>query len=216
MSERDSEGFESDDSAIIDVVVPIGKSIGREVESEDVHEILKNHDIELNTEELQYLQEEQQNTLADDLSSDEDEVRENVPCSLIMEMREVQLFVGIYHPDTMLENRAVDIFHDNAMMHLRKILQRRHRQLTLSKFLVKKARKANAEEEESTASMRQRREETQKLELPSLLMQGTPIKKACNYIKYKIMIIIMCCSFVYTLYVIFCVVLYIYVIFVYT
>ena len=35
--------------------------------------------IELNTEELQHLQEEQQKTLADGLSSDEDEVSDSVP-----------------------------------------------------------------------------------------------------------------------------------------
>ena len=56
------------------------------VESEEVHELLKSHEIELNTEELQHLQEEQQKTLADDLSSDEDEVRESVPSSLIKDM----------------------------------------------------------------------------------------------------------------------------------
>ena len=32
--------------------------MGLKVEREDVHELLKNHEIELNTEELQHLQEE--------------------------------------------------------------------------------------------------------------------------------------------------------------
>ena len=36
--------------------------MGLTMESEDVHELLKNHTIELNTEELQHLQEEQQKT----------------------------------------------------------------------------------------------------------------------------------------------------------
>ena len=36
--------------------------MGLEVESEDVHELSKSHKIELNTEELQQLQEEQQKT----------------------------------------------------------------------------------------------------------------------------------------------------------
>ena len=54
-----------------------------EVESEDVHELLKSHEIELNTEVLKHLQNEQQKTLADDLSSYEDEVWESVPSSLI-------------------------------------------------------------------------------------------------------------------------------------
>ena len=67
----------------------------------------------------------------------------------------MQLFLEKYHPETMFANRAVHIFNDNAMMHFRNILQRRQKQPTLDKFLVKRARKATAEEEESTASKRQ-------------------------------------------------------------
>ena len=134
------------------------------------------HEIELNTEEQQHLQEEQQKTLPDDQLSDEDEVRESVQSSLIKEMCakwvEVQLFVERYHPDTMLANRAVYIFNDNAMKHFSKTLQHRQKQLTLDKFLVKKARKTTTEEEESRASKRQRREKTLKGELPCLFMEG--------------------------------------------
>ena len=53
------------------------------MESEDVHDLLKSHEYELSTKELQHLQEEQQKTLANDLSSDEDEVRESAPRSLV-------------------------------------------------------------------------------------------------------------------------------------
>ena len=48
--ERCFDGFESDDSALIDEVVSVGKSMGPEVESEDVHELLKCHEIELCTQ----------------------------------------------------------------------------------------------------------------------------------------------------------------------
>ena len=64
----------------------LGKNIRLDVESEDVNELLKSHEIELNTEELQHVQEEQQKSLADDLSSEEDEVRESVSSSLPKEM----------------------------------------------------------------------------------------------------------------------------------
>ena len=60
----------------------------------------------------------------------------------------MQQFEEKYHLDTMLSNRAVHVFNDDAMMHFGKILQRRQKQLTLDKFLVKKARKATTEEEE--------------------------------------------------------------------
>ena len=60
------------------------------------------------------------------------------------EIGEVQLLVEKYHPVTMLANRAVYIFNDNAMMRLMKILQRRQKQFSSDKFLVKRARKATA------------------------------------------------------------------------
>ena len=47
---------------------------------------------------------------------------------------EVMSFVEKYHLDTMLANRAVHIFNDNA---IRKILQHRQKQLTL-KMKMKK------------------------------------------------------------------------------
>ena len=77
---------------------------------------------------------------------------------------------------TMLANRAVYFFNDNAMMHYGKILQRRQKQLTLGKFLIKKARKATADEEKSTARKRHRNEITPKGKLPSLFMVGTPLR----------------------------------------
>ena len=86
VAERDFEGFETDNSAFIDDVVSMGRCMCLEVECEDDQVRLKSHEIELNTEELQHLQEEQHITLADDLSSDEDEVRESVPSFLIKEM----------------------------------------------------------------------------------------------------------------------------------
>ena len=64
------------------------------------------------------------------------------------------------------------IFNDNAMMHYTKILQIRQKQLTLDKFLVKKAWTATAEEEESKGSTRHGREKMSKGELPSLSIEG--------------------------------------------
>ena len=84
--ERDFDRFVSDGSTRIDEVVSMVKSIGLDVESEDVHELLKSQVIELKMEELQ---EEQQKTLADDLSSDEDEVKESVLSSLNKEVCEM-------------------------------------------------------------------------------------------------------------------------------
>ena len=56
------------------------------LKSEDVHVLLKSHEIEFIAEELYHLQEEKRQTLADDLSSDEDEETESIRSSLIEEM----------------------------------------------------------------------------------------------------------------------------------
>ena len=85
---------------------------------------MKSCETELNTEELQHLQEERLKTLADVLKSDEDEVRESVPSSLtkeICEMGRSAVICEKYHPDAMLSNRAVHILNDNSMMHFRKM-----------------------------------------------------------------------------------------------
>ena len=139
---------------------------------------MKIHKIELNTKQLQHLLEEQQKLLADDMSSDEDEVMESILSSLIKEM-------CAKWGDTMLTNRAVYIINDNAMMHIRKVLQHGQKQLTLDKFLANKARKATAEEEESTASKRQRREITPKRESLSFLMESDSPKKGMQRNKVK-------------------------------
>ena len=57
--------------------------MGHEVESEDVHDLLRSHEIELDAKKLQHLLRELQETLADDLSPEQDEVRESAPRSLI-------------------------------------------------------------------------------------------------------------------------------------
>ena len=103
---------------------------------------------------------------------------------------EVELFVEKYHLNTMSTNWAVHIFNDNAMMLIRKIVQRKQKQLTLDTFMAKKARKATAEEEESTASKRQRMEKTPKGELPSIFHEETP-KKAMETNKVQNYLIIM-------------------------
>ena len=51
VAERDFEGFEPDDRALIYEVMSMGKHIGLEVENEVVHELLKKHENELNTED---------------------------------------------------------------------------------------------------------------------------------------------------------------------
>ena len=58
---------------------------------------------------------------------------------------ELQAFVEKYHPDTAVANHSVNIFNDNVMSHFRKIVQKRNKQLTMDRFLIKEKRKAAAQ-----------------------------------------------------------------------
>ena len=78
--------------------------MGCKVDSEDVHKLLKSHEIESNTEEPQHQQEEQQKTMADDLSSDEDEVRESVPSGNVYEMEGRAVICGEISPGHHVSN----------------------------------------------------------------------------------------------------------------
>ena len=60
VAERAFDWSEPDDSALINEVVSMGINMGLEVECEHVHELLKNQEMERNTEELLHLQEEKQ------------------------------------------------------------------------------------------------------------------------------------------------------------
>ena len=179
--ERDFEGFETpaavEEIAVVDDIVSMGKSMGLDVNNEDVEELVKDHNAELTTEELLHLQSEQQKNLVEELEqSSEDEVTEtSIPSSLIKEIcakwSDVQRFVEKYHPDIVVANRATSFFNDNAMYHFRKILQRRQKQQTLDKFLVKEKRDEN-KEKDLPDPKRQRREETPEVELPEVFMAG--------------------------------------------
>ena len=59
----------------------------------------------------------------------------------------------------MLSNRAVKIFNDIAMSHIRKIIKHRQRQQALDKFLAKEEKEKN-HKKESTEERRKRRKET--------------------------------------------------------
>lgn len=83
---RDFEGFDNDDSAVIDDIVSLGKNMGLEVNNEDVEELLEDHKDELSTEELEQLQKQLQKAIVEEMSSEEEEGREDVPTSLICEI----------------------------------------------------------------------------------------------------------------------------------
>ncbi|XP_076036386.1 uncharacterized protein LOC143022170 [Oratosquilla oratoria] len=69
---RDFEGFHTE-HVVVDDIVSLGKSMGLDVDSDDVEELVEDHRNELNTEELQELHREQQEEVVEELSSSEKE-----------------------------------------------------------------------------------------------------------------------------------------------
>ena len=67
-----------------------------------------------------------QKAILEEISSEEEEGREDVPTSLIREIcakwGEMQSFVERYRPDKAAASHSINIFNDNAMCHFRSIL----------------------------------------------------------------------------------------------
>lgn len=61
-------------AAVVEEIVSLGVSMGMEVDSDDVEELVEDHNIELTTEELRDLHMEQQQEVAEELSSEEEKV----------------------------------------------------------------------------------------------------------------------------------------------
>lgn len=124
---------QQEDNQIIEEIVNIGQSLGLEVDTEDVNDLLEEHHEELTTEELLHLQAEQKKTLEKEMSSEEDAGRQDASTSLIKDMcskwNELYSFVELYHPDKAIASRAINAFNDDVMSHFRKVLKRRQNKL---------------------------------------------------------------------------------------
>ncbi|GCC24533.1 hypothetical protein chiPu_0002934 [Chiloscyllium punctatum] len=68
---RDFEGFE--EPPVVPVIVSLGKSMRLEVSEEDVEGLVEDHKNELTTEELQHLHKMQQEEVAEEITSEEEE-----------------------------------------------------------------------------------------------------------------------------------------------
>ena len=64
------------DARVVEDIVSLGQSMSLKVDEEDVEELVKEHNTELNTEELHDLHKEQQQEVAEELSSEEEKNNE--------------------------------------------------------------------------------------------------------------------------------------------
>jgi len=156
---RDFEGFDNEDSAVINDIVSLGKNMGLEINNEDMEALLDDHKDALNMEELEQLQKQLQKAIVEEMSSEEEEGREDVPTSLIHEIcakwGEVQSFMERYHPNKAVASRSINIFNDKTMCHFRNILKHRQKQITLDNFLVRQ--RPSGSEAESSGAKRQKK-----------------------------------------------------------
>ena len=89
--ERNFEEFETDafaadveENAIVKDIISLGKSMGLDIDNEDVEELVQDHSTEFTTEELVYIQNKQQKNLAEEQSSkDEEKTEESIPSASI-------------------------------------------------------------------------------------------------------------------------------------
>ncbi|XP_066940318.1 tigger transposable element-derived protein 1-like [Macrobrachium rosenbergii] len=181
---RDFEGFDApsqlgDDpeaeplpllDADVEEIVSVAKSMGLEVSSDDVEELVAEHNTELTTEELQELHKEQQKVLAEEVS--EEEESKEVPTTGTKEIKEMlmhwekfQEFFEKYHHDKAVVNRAIDYVDDNLVNVYRKHLKKRQQQTTLYRFFSK-------EENQPGPSAKKQRKEESPEEQQSDCMEG--------------------------------------------
>ncbi|XP_067125996.1 tigger transposable element-derived protein 1-like [Centruroides vittatus] len=140
----------AEDTEVVQEII----STAREVEVEDVEELIEEYQEELTTEELQALL-AQEHEAQKEASSDEEEEQSNQPIStaaikdFLVKWGEVQEFTNTHYPNTAAANRINDLYNDTLAHHFRQVLKKREKQTTLDMFFKKPtAKKQRMEEEE--------------------------------------------------------------------
>ncbi|XP_069178432.1 tigger transposable element-derived protein 1-like [Procambarus clarkii] len=166
VAERDFERFQPElEVPLVEEIVSLGLQLGLELDGADVEELVEEHNEELTTDELQALQKEQQQEVAEEIYSWEKVPVENVPSSTIKKMfaawEELQTFAETSHPNQVAVGCCHNLFNDTVIHHYRQMLKRRGKQVSLDKFL---ARQTSSEPQPGPSGMqaKHRRESTQR------------------------------------------------------
>jgi hypothetical protein len=148
---KDLEDTATED-VVVNEIVSLGKSMGLDVDSDDVEELIEDHRNELTTEELQELQREQQEVIEDVSSEEEENISTKEIKELCHHWENIEHIVQKWHPNTAVANRSVNLFNDNVMEHFRRILKKRQKQSTLDIFLNCKGPKRQKKESREKSS----------------------------------------------------------------
>ncbi|XP_066231909.1 zinc finger MYM-type protein 6 isoform X4 [Saccopteryx leptura] len=141
VSERDFEGFEPEVS-VVEEIVSLGKSMGLEVNEEDIDDLIEKHSEELTTEELKELQQQQQRMeVLQEVSREKPEVDEVISTSEIKEIlgtwEKIKQFIEKTHPEKVATGRALELCNDTCFTYYRNILKGRKKQTSMERFLLK-------------------------------------------------------------------------------
>ncbi|XP_061622154.1 tigger transposable element-derived protein 1-like [Phyllopteryx taeniolatus] len=122
------------EEAVVEEIVSLGKSMGLEVDEEDVNELVEEHSEELTPEELKALQTQQHAKVLQEIgTAEEPEVDEVISTSEIMEMlgmwERLSNFIERKHPEKVATGCASSLFNDTCLAHFRNILKERKKQL---------------------------------------------------------------------------------------
>ena len=161
--ERDFEGFEPVEppvEPVVEEIVSIGRSMGLEVDEEDVTDLVNEHAEELTTEELKELQTISHSEVMKEISTEEDvEPEEKLTSSEIRDIlgkwQEVSDFIEKRHPEKLSTGRASALFNDTCLTFFRNILKRRQKQTSLDRYF-KKALPVRSESQDESEAKRPR------------------------------------------------------------
>ena len=112
---------------VVNEIVSLWKTVGLEVNEDNIQELAEEHGQELNTEQLMDLHCKQEQEAMEEISSTEEEeekkAEESVTSIEIKEMHKmwetVQNSVEKHHPNKAIAVRVMYLLKDNAMSHLR-------------------------------------------------------------------------------------------------
>ncbi|PNF38634.1 hypothetical protein B7P43_G02310 [Cryptotermes secundus] len=143
--ECDFEGFEIVlVEPVVNEIVALAKTMGLEVDNNDIDELVEEHSQELTTEDLMELHcVSQQEVLEESLSEEEKEVTAKQQSSgAIREMLKAwetfASYIEKHHPNKAVAMLATNLFNDKAVSNFHQILKRRQKQMSVDSFLVKK------------------------------------------------------------------------------
>ncbi|GFT86504.1 uncharacterized protein TNCV_457941 [Trichonephila clavipes] len=124
----------------MDEILTTARDLKLEVNEDDIEKLIMRHEDELTIEELpEILNEEHQETQRNvSPSEQEEDERGSMPIfaikDLLKKWEAVRALVLEWHPNQSDVSRVGDLYNDNAINYLRKILKKREKQSTLDMF----------------------------------------------------------------------------------